>query len=1181
MIKDSLKYNIKDILQYDNNIQYSINLEMDYKKENKLKEYIHTYKSVEIINEVLCSFKSDTTKNKSKIIIGPYGKGKSYLALYIMNLINDNNRKQNKYYNSLLDKAKELDNKVYLNIKAFINSDERYLPVVLNSNIYDKGIDELFIYSLKQALELNDLDEIELDFYFEKAIDKIERWKLNYKETFKKFKDLIDRDINIFIKELKSYNSNTYKQFKKVYKEIMSGEEFNPYYEINLINTYIDASKKIKKAGYTGIYVLCDEFSKYMEYLIAKDLILDVKKLQDFAELCNRSNKDYNINLLLISHKSITQYINNIDNSNNNTWKTIEGRFDQIQYNEFTNEQYEIIASAIKKDQKLWTKYKNANKEKFEMLEDNIYIRNLFKGMSDMQFKKWIIEGAYPLTPIAAYTLPHVSEKIAQNERTLFSFLGKNDENSLKYFVQKGNEEIKLDCIYDYFENSILNSGLNDKFVDIVKDTKDLIKTFKDEKSKSILKTIAIVYVINNFSELKPDRNLIKELYGENGLLLIDKLIIENCLFENKYDSTLEIVSHERTEIFYEIKEARNRLNNNKNINSVLNKLVKNLFLEAKIYNDEHNIFRYFKVKFIDNSSKQYILQDLKNKQEEDGIIYITEQITDIEFEGKESQAILIKNKIPQNIKEIILDLDAINYIKNKNSNLDELNSLELQYEKRINEYLNTVLNLENNNIVIKNTIKRNDVRNKRDLSKLVSESMEELYPLAVKINNEMINKTNLSSAIVKARKNIIDMLLNYNNEKQLYLKKGSAETTILRAIFINRGLIPYDSNHNYFDIDTNLSKLNTKEDTFLELLTKIEDMILSSNTVNILKLYDLCMSSENGFGLKRGVIPIVITWVISKYKNCISIKDDEQIYDLSGQTLDLVDKNPEKYSITLIKNNYERMDYINKLSNLFMDKEEILENRNSNLSYVTKSIKYWFLSLNKYTKDVKKIYIGNGKYEKISKEIVKFKNKIRTVDERSIEFLFEDLPQIFSCNNYYELLHKIEHCKNDIEQYSDNLYKNIEIDIKNIFDIKPNESLNNGMYKWLKQLELKEIIPSKLINNFINMILNNKDNNYVVNYVDNLSNTILGIYLSDWNDNTAEEMLIKLKDIKQRSIELGRDTKPNNEDINIKKQEEIILSRKAEMLLDDLRDTFEEYGDSINIEEKKYIIVELLKEIQ
>ncbi len=103
-----------------------------------------------------------------------------------MNIINDNNRKQNKYYNSLLDKAKELDNKVYLNIKAFINSDERYLPVVLNSNIYDKGIDELFIYSLKQALELNDLDEIELDFYFEKAIDKIERWKLNYKENIQK-----------------------------------------------------------------------------------------------------------------------------------------------------------------------------------------------------------------------------------------------------------------------------------------------------------------------------------------------------------------------------------------------------------------------------------------------------------------------------------------------------------------------------------------------------------------------------------------------------------------------------------------------------------------------------------------------------------------------------------------------------------------------------------------------------------------------------------------------------------------------------------------------------------------------------------------------------------------------------------------------------------------------------------
>lgn len=1181
MIKNSLKYNIKDILQYDNNIQYSINLEMDYKKENKLKEYIHTYKSVEIINEIICSFKSDNTKNKAKILIGPYGKGKSYLALYIMNLINDTNRKQNKYYNLFLDKAKELDRKVYLNIKTFINSDERYLPVVLNSNIYDKGIDELFIYSLKRALELNDLDDVELDFYFEKAIDKIEGWKRNYKETFKKFKDLINRDINIFIKELKSYNRNSYNQFKKAYKEIMSGEEFNPYYEIDLINTYIDASKKIKKAGYTGIYVLCDEFSKYMEYLIAKDLILDVKKLQDFAELCNRSNEDYSINLLLISHKSITQYTNSIDDLNNNTWKTIEGRFDQIQYNEFTNEQYEIIASAIKKDQRLWTKFKDINKEKFEELEKNIYIRNLFKGMTDIQFKKWIIEGAYPLTPIATYALPHVSEKIAQNERTLFSFLSKNDENSLIDFIQKGNEEINVDCIYDYFENTILNSGLSDKFVTIVKDAKDLINALNDKTSKSILKTIAIVYVINNFSELKPDRNLIKELYGENGISLVEKLIKENYLFENRCDSTLEIASHERTEIFYEIKEVRNKLNNSKCIHSVLNKLVKNLFLESKTYNDDHNIFRYFKVKFIDNSSKEYILQDLKNKQEEDGVIYITEQITDIKFEDKNNQVILIKNKIPKSIKEIILDLDAINYIKSKNTDLDELNSLKLQYEKRLNEYLNSVLNLENENIVIKNSIERNDIKSKRDLSKLVSESMKELYPLAVNINNEMINKTNLSSSIIKARKNIIDMLLAYNNKEKLYLKKGSAETTILRAIFINRGLISCSEMPNYFDIDLNFENLNLEDDTFMELIMKIENIILNNNTVNILKLYDFCMLSDNGFGLKRGVVPIIITWVILKYKNCISIKDNEQIYELSGETLDLVDKNPEKYSITLIKNNYERMDYIDKLSNLFMNKKEIQENRNSNLSYVTKAIKYWFLSLNKYTKDVKKIYIGNGKYEKLSKEIIKFKNRIRTVDEKSIEFLFEELSQIFSCNDYYELLNKIECCKNEIERYSDILYKNIEIDIKNIFEINLNESLNNGMYKWLNNLELKEIIPSKVINNFINMILDNKDNNYTADYIDKLSNTILGIYLSDWNDNTPEEMLNKLEGIKQKSIELITNTTENNKGIDINQKEEIILSRKAEMLLDDLRDTFEEYGDSINIKEKKYIIVELLKEIQ
>ncbi len=44
---------IKEILKLDNDTQYSINIDLDYKDENKKQSYILTSKSVEIINERL------------------------------------------------------------------------------------------------------------------------------------------------------------------------------------------------------------------------------------------------------------------------------------------------------------------------------------------------------------------------------------------------------------------------------------------------------------------------------------------------------------------------------------------------------------------------------------------------------------------------------------------------------------------------------------------------------------------------------------------------------------------------------------------------------------------------------------------------------------------------------------------------------------------------------------------------------------------------------------------------------------------------------------------------------------------------------------------------------------------------------------------------------------------------
>ena len=68
---------------------------------------------------------------------------------------------------------------------------------------------------------------------------------------------------------------------------------------------------------------------------------------------------------------------------------------------------------------------------------------------------EYIFNNGYPFNPFALYALIQVSEKVAQNERTLFTFLSSEDKNTLSAFLKSAEGEFPMltpDYLYDYFE---------------------------------------------------------------------------------------------------------------------------------------------------------------------------------------------------------------------------------------------------------------------------------------------------------------------------------------------------------------------------------------------------------------------------------------------------------------------------------------------------------------------------------------------------------------------------------------------------------------------------------------------------------------------------------------------------------------------------------------------------------
>ncbi len=111
-----------------------------------------------------------------------------------------------------------------------------------------------------------------------------------------------------------------------------------------------------------------------------------------------------------------------------------------------------------------------------------------------------IIYDCYPLHPVSTFILPRLSERIAQNERTLFTFLSADGNSTLPSFLKNHNsgsfEVITPDIIYDYFEpllrKEIYSGNLHSTYIL----TTQILENFSPDSIESkIIKTISLIYI--------------------------------------------------------------------------------------------------------------------------------------------------------------------------------------------------------------------------------------------------------------------------------------------------------------------------------------------------------------------------------------------------------------------------------------------------------------------------------------------------------------------------------------------------------------------------------------------------------------------------------------------------------------------------------------------------------------
>jgi len=281
---------LSEIVKLNSNFRNAINLYLNLNKKDKVESYIPTKSSLDILKRYLISVADN--KSQSTVLIGSYGKGKSHLLLILLAVVSmERTAENNKIISELVTKVKQVDSDAAEIVQKVWKSKGKFLPVIISGSQED--LNQAFMVALNDSLKRDKMSDLMPDTFYSTALETISRWKKDYPDTHKRYIELlgeIDTTAETVEHGLKLCDPDQLNIFKNIYPKLTAGSTFNPLAGGDVLPMYKSVADKLKEEfGYSGIYIVFDEFSKFIEGQDKYATGSNMKLLQDLCELSNES----------------------------------------------------------------------------------------------------------------------------------------------------------------------------------------------------------------------------------------------------------------------------------------------------------------------------------------------------------------------------------------------------------------------------------------------------------------------------------------------------------------------------------------------------------------------------------------------------------------------------------------------------------------------------------------------------------------------------------------------------------------------------------------------------------------------------------------------------------------------------------------------------------------------------
>lgn len=1192
---------LKNMVVPNKDFQTSINIEFDFGSREKVEGLIPTNAVCRYL-ELLLSAAMTPSNQRAKLFVGAYGKGKSHVVLTALTSMW---LKEPEAFGKIIEAYRLRNNGFSNSLERFIADGQRLLPVIISGSTSD--LRRSLLLALRNALKLCDSTDLMPTTNYDGVIEVLDRWQREYPETLERFEELSGATAREFVSRLKALDTAAYDEFCAVYPQLTSGGKFDALDSADVLAVYEHVLKGLAARDIDGIYVVYDEFSKYLETSIGRATIEDTKLLQDFAEACNRSGMTKQLHLLLISHKSISNYIDaDLPKEKVDGWRGVSGRFQEVEMIDDEGQAYELISAAIVKNEHLW----HAWRAEHDNLIERIAKRYARQGLFTAQLAKDVICGCFPLHPLTAFLLPKLSEKVAQNERTLFTFLCGTGDKTMDIALETAPGFVTPDYVYDYFEpllrKEIYTSPLH-RVYELAKAA--LAHAKHGSLEERIVKTIAVIDAVAQYNRVEPTKETLLDLFGDCGIPAeeVDEAIVnliekDSVVYLRRSNAYLKLKKTTGVRVDIEVANRAEALRAEMTCEQALNREIGTMALYPSRYNEDKGMVRFFNCGFIGASKlREWCASDehpdriLKDAQwQADGeIVGVYCASPDEHMELKklakgvlscEPMTIVVYPRKFIRINSALYRLEAARQLKAEAGDdkalADEYEIIVEDYAEIVDEYIAGFFQPEmKRSFYYIGGSQKKAITRKRRLSEELSVLCDGVFADTPRITSESLNKDALTGTAFSSRTKILKALCAPTLAANLGFVGNGQETSMARSALEKTGLVR--------NIKDAVNEPGEHEAGIDRVIGTIKDFVEHADNCGFDELYDQLTGRELGIGLRQGPIPIYLAYVLRNYREQVKVTHNGEEKALNENLLDDISQNPSAYKITRLNWSPEMETYIVDLAKVFGCKA-----KSPTRGDVAEEMRLWYVALPQMTRNAKIDNSHSGK-DRVPEKRQEFFKAIKRIDRDTDKLLFEDIPSVFGAKvGSSELLNALCAEKDACDSYLRDCIEGLAKTLVAMFgpDAHEEASLSSVLRDWADaHPAAKTHVFSGLNNQILRAVVTSTGDDVVT--VNRVAKAATALRIDDWNDTRFGDFIKAVEGMK-REVENAADNDSEQDesstvsirfaDVNGTVREKtfpaVESSRRARLLKSGILSCLDEMGGAISPEEKRQVVFDVLR---